>query len=198
MLILLRHAESELQAEGKLAGRLGCGLSELGENHQAPEAKENLSGYNFDAIFCSDLLRCRLTLKIVMEGNHFATEQDLQNVVFAEELRERSGGSVEGMKYSDMRKILPPKKYKLWQRDYFEAPPDGESMLDVHERVIPYMKEYVFPLANDGKNVLVVTHAHVIRSIIGHIKAADETDVMKWKIENAMPYLFYGKIRSGE
>ena len=101
---------------------------------------------------------------------------------------------MEGMKYSDMRKILPPKKYKLWQRDYFEAPPQGESFKDLEERVVPYFKEYVVPLVNEGKNVLLVAHAGVLRVLLGYIKKADEGDIVKWTIDNAVPYFMYGKI----
>ncbi len=56
------------------------------------------------------------------------------------------------------------------------------------------MKEYVFPLANDGKNVLVVAHAGVLRVILGYIKKASEPDIVKWNIENAIPYFMYNTI----
>ena len=66
---------------------------------------------------------------------------------------------------------------------------------DVEDRVIPFMKEFVFPLVNDNKNVLVVAHSGVLRTIIRYIKASDETEIVKLEIENAMPYILYGHVR---
>ena len=59
--------------------------------------------------------------------------------------------------------------------------------------MIPFLKENAFPLADENKNILIVTHNDVIKTIIGHLKKSEETDIIKWKIENAIPYFFYGK-----
>ena len=178
-----------------MGGQVNYGISEQGRE-EIKDAAETLSTYEFDAIFTSDLERCLTTLHGVLHKNPFFKDEQWTDdtITKVEELRERSGGSVEGMEYSEMRKLLAPRKYKLWQRDYFEAPPGGESFKDVEDRVLPYMKEYVFPLANDGKNVLVVAHAGVLRVILGYIKKASEPDIVKWNIENAIPYFMYNTI----
>lgn len=189
MLVLLRHAESQFQVEKKFAGRMNCRLSEDGMK-QAEEIARDLADYEFEYIFCSDLLRARETLEPILKAAHNKPE-----VQYAEELRERSDGTVEGMTHAEVRSMLPPKKYKLWERDYYEPPPMGESLKDVEDRVIPYLKEYVIPLVNSGTNVLVVSHANVMRVCFCYFKACDETDVLGIRIENAMPYVLYGNVR---
>lgn len=188
MLILLRHAQTTANRDNIKAGQLDVPLTDLGIS-QAKAAGQNLRGYTFNHVFSSDLNRCIDTTNLATEGRVPA-----EDIITAEELRERSGGLLEGMSYPDMRKMLPPKKYKLWQRDYFEAPPMGESMKDVEERVIPYMKEYVFPLVNENKTVLVCSHEVTLLVIIGYIKKAEEQDIVKLKIDNVVPYFFYGNI----
>ena len=191
MLVLVRHGKSQDQEENRMSGQHNCPLSVEGRQ-QADELGMNLADYEFDAIFCSDLERAIDTTRAILAHNKRTNPEVL---TYVEELRERSGGSIEGLTYTEIRKMIPPKKYKLWQRDYFEPPPMGESLKDVEERVIPYMKEYVFPLVNETKNVLVVAHAGVLRTIICYIKAGEESDIVGQVIENAMPYILYGHVR---
>lgn len=191
MLVLVRHGESVDQVENRMSGQSNCALSPRGVE-QAEELAVELSAYEFDAVHSSDLIRCVDTTAAILRRN---ANTDPSVLVYAEELRERSGGLLEGREYKDIRQELPPKKYKLWRRDYFEAPPMGESLKDVEERVIPYLKNHVFPLVNEGKNVILVTSAGVIRTIICYIKSSDETEIVKLEIENAMPYILYGEVR---
>lgn len=191
MLVLVRHAESQDQEENRMSGQHDCPLSAVGID-QAEEAGRNLKEYEFDHVFSSDLGRCVQTTQRIMAHNK-RTDPDV--LTYTQVLRERSGGSIEGMTYKEIRSMIPPKKYKLWRRDYFEPPPMGESLKDVEDRVLPFMKKFVFPYTNDGKNVLVVAHSGVIRTIICYIKAIDESEIVKLEVENAMPYILYGHIR---
>lgn len=190
MLVILRHGESVANTENRKSGQLNTPLSSLGVE-QSKDVHETYRGYEWDAIFSSDLVRCQDTVRIVM-GSKYPPE----SWTLVEELRERSGGILEGMTYQDIRKQFPPKKYKLWQRDYFEAPPMGESMKDVEERAIPYCKENIFPLVNEGKNVFVCSHHVVMQVLIGYIKGMSEADIPSLRIEHAIPYVIYGTIRS--
>jgi len=183
MLVLLRHGQSTANRDNIKTGHLNVPLTDLGIA-QSKEVGETYRGYSWDAIFTSDLERCLETTKSVVGPHH---PQDTW--VLSEELRERSGGAYEGKSYPELRKMLPPKKYKLWQRDYKAAPPNGESFLMVENRVIPYAKEYIFPLVNESKNVLVVTHHIPLAVLIGFIKRLNDKQILDLEIENAMPYV---------
>ena len=185
MLTLIRHAETIANIEKRKTGRIETPLSEKGIQ-QAREMALTQDDYVYDHVFTSPLERCVDTTQLVIGNRH---PQDTW--IYVEELVERSGGTLEGMLYSDIRKMMAPRQYKLWQRDYFEAPPMGESMADVHDRVIPWFKDNIIPLVNNGDNVWVCTHAIVMKILIGFIKGLDETKIPKLQIENCVPYVLY-------
>ena len=186
MLTLIRHGETEANVERRKTGQIETPLTENGIS-QAKSVAEDHNGYEYDYVFTSPLSRCVDTTQYAIGQRH---PQDTW--IRVEELMERSGGVLEGMLYSDMRKTMPPRQYKLWQRDYFEAPPMGESMADVHDRVIPWFKENVLPLVNNGSNVWICTHDIVMKILIGYIKGLNEVEIPKLKIGNCVPYVLYG------
>ncbi len=188
MLVLLRHAETTANVENRKAGQINVPLTPHGIE-QSKGLKEDMGGYKYDAVFLSDLERCQDTTWHAIGHTH-----PRETWTLAEELRERSGGLLEGLTYQEIRKQFAPKHYKLWQRDYFEPPPQGESFRDVEDRLIPFAKEHIFPLVNVGKNIWVCTHTVPMKILIGYIKGMDEASIMKLPIENAMPYVLYGNV----
>lgn len=187
MLVLLRHPECVDNADDIMVGQRDSPLTTLGLQ-QAREAAETLSDHRFSHIYTSDLLRASDFTRTIVGRQKFPTTYTMIH-----QLRERSGGYTEGKKYAVLKKELPPRKYKLWQRDYFEAPPGGESLDDVADRVIPWFKEYVIPRISRNEDILVVAHSGVIRVIFGYLKQIEEPEIMKLPIEHAMPYFFYGR-----
>ena len=188
MLLLVRHSETVSNVENRKTGWINSPLTDLGKE-QARDLRAEWGGRKWDAVFLSDLERCQDTTSLAI-GHRYPPD----TWTLAEELRERSGGVLEGMTYPEIRKQFAPRQYKLWQRDYFEPPPQGESYRDVEDRVIPFAKEYIFPLVNEGKNVWVCTHKIPIQILVGYIKGLDEAAIMKLPVENAMPYVLYGNV----
>jgi len=186
MLVLLRHPECVDDVELVMVGQRDSPLTSAGRT-QARDAAETLSSYRFDAIYSSDLIRALDQTREVVKRSKFPGE-----VLLVPELRERSGGSIEGVKYSELKKTMPPRQYKLWERDYFEAPPAGESLDDLAQRVLPWFRQMVIPRISVSENVLVVSHVGVIRVLISYLKKIDEQEILRMPIEHAMPYFFYG------
>jgi broad specificity phosphatase PhoE len=173
-----------------MAGQSNAQLTKEGIQ-QAKEVGRTYRSYSWDAVFTSDLDRCMDTARYVVGSKH-----PENTWIKAEELRERYSGQYEGQPYAELRKILPPRKYKLWQRDFYAAPPGGESFNDVQKRVVEYAKQFIFPTVNDGKRVIVVTHCIPVMVLIGYIKNLSEEQILQLKVENAMPYVLpYGKVR---
>lgn len=170
-----------------MVGQRDSPLTDRGRE-QATDAADTLADYRFDHIYTSDLIRALDETRIVVARQKFPVTYSL-----VPDIRERSGGSAEGYKYTDLKKKMSPRKYKLWQRDYFEAPPAGESLHDVGLRVIPWFNDVIVPRISKNENILVVTHAGVIRVLISYVKKIDETEIMKLPIEHSMPYFFYGR-----
>lgn len=172
---------------------LGCGDSLFTEEgrEDLQFAAETLQPYRFDQAFASDLYRAQETLRLILTKNHHRdTPWEL-----VEELRERSGGSYEGRKYADIRKGMSPKEYKVWERDPFEAPLHGESLVDVRDRLSPWVTEVLSPLLAANKSILVVSHPDTIRVLISLVRGDDLGENLSTRIEHAIPYFYHGPTR---
>ena len=88
-LLLVRHGETDWNAEGRLQGHTDTPLNDYGRR-QAAALGEDLAGDGIDAVYSSDLARARETAEIV------AGRLGLP-VVLEPGLREKNWGSWEGL-----------------------------------------------------------------------------------------------------
>src|SRR5690242_8696605 len=88
-LLLVRHGETDWNAEGRLQGQTDRPLNEYGRR-QARELAERLAGDGVVAIYASDLSRAKETAEIV--GGRLGLP-----VVVDPDLRERNWGTWEGL-----------------------------------------------------------------------------------------------------
>jgi broad specificity phosphatase PhoE len=157
---------------------------------QIEDAADTLAPYQFDHIYSSDLYRAQETLRRVLRKSpHQVTWE------YVEELRERSGGSYEGMSYTDIRKGMSPKQYKAWERDPFEAPLHGESLIDVQDRNRDWFKMILARLIKKD-DILIISHPDTIRVLIAMAMGVDLTEVTSILIEPGIPYFYYGSVRT--
>ncbi|MDE3026572.1 MAG: histidine phosphatase family protein [Acidobacteriota bacterium] len=88
-LLLVRHGETDWNAQGRLQGHTDRPLNEYGRR-QARRLAEELAAERLDAVYSSDLARARETAEIVGERLSLA-------VVVDPDLREKDWGSWEGL-----------------------------------------------------------------------------------------------------
>src|SRR5215467_14607337 len=88
-LLLVRHGETDWNADGRLQGQTDRPLSDFGRR-QARQLAEELDGEQFEAIYSSDLARARETAEIVSERRGLAVRLD-------PDLREKDWGNWEGL-----------------------------------------------------------------------------------------------------
>lgn len=88
--------------------------------------------------------------------------------------------------------MLSPRKYRLWERDVFESPELGESYADIAERVLPFIKDEIVPRMLRNYTVLLVASPEVVRVIINFFRQSDEQEIVRTKVEYALPCFFYG------
>ena len=88
-LLLVRHGETDWNAEGRLQGHTDRPLSDYGRE-QARRLAAELAGEEFDAVYASDLARARETAEIL------GARLGLPVVVDAD-LREKNWGTWEGL-----------------------------------------------------------------------------------------------------
>ena len=155
-LLLVRHGQSEWNAEGRWQGQADPPLSALGEA-QAIAAAERLDG--IDAVWASDLVRAARTAELI------AAELEV-DVVLDERWRERHAGEWQGHTRDEIEGAWPG--YLADGR----RPPGWEPDADVVERAVDACRAIV--ATHPAAGVVVVTHGGVVRTLERHFGATDD------------------------
>jgi broad specificity phosphatase PhoE len=139
-LLLVRHGETDWNADGRLQGQTDRPLSDFGRR-QALQLAEELADEELEAIYSSDLARARETAEIV-------AKRVGQAVALDPELREKDWGTWEGL--------------TAVERDRVEFV--GESTKAHQERILVALRRIAKRHPGDGL-VLVVTHGGSMRRV---------------------------------
>jgi glucosyl-3-phosphoglycerate phosphatase len=139
-LVLWRHGQTTFNVERRFQGQTDVPLNEVGRA-QAMEAAPYLAALGPDAIFSSDLSRAAQTAGFLAELTGLPVQLD-------KDLRERGGGSWEGMTAAEIQARFPD-AYAAWE------PPDGETALAVADRAEAAMRRIADSLPGGGIAVVV-------------------------------------------
>lgn len=156
-LLLIRHAETDWNQSGRWQGHTDIPLNETGRR-QAAALALRLAIRPFAAVYSSDLKRAAETATILAEPH------GLGPTLF-EDLRERSGGTLEGLTGAELIARDPELLNRI--RQGYESPPGGESNADLKRRAVPALERIV--ASHRGESVAVVTHGGTLRVLIGHL-----------------------------
>ncbi len=150
---LIRHGETEWNANRRLQGWLDIPLSDVGleQARQLAAHLKTLDAPRFDGVYSSDLSRAAETARL-------ATQHLGLPVMTHEGLRERNYGSYQGLDWSALSEGLASKGVNL--RDPDQAVEDGESLREFAQRVASTFE--TLAQENAGKNLLVFAHGGVI------------------------------------
>lgn len=153
-LILIRHGESEANRNKIFAGHLNASLLEKGLQQAQRTAQYIFHNYRVSAVYASDLQRAYETGKAVADLFSLPVISDSR-------LREIMAGRWTGMKFDDILTQYA-KDYTVWLHDIGNSQStDGESVKQLGDRVMQAVTEIA--QANEGKTVVVATHATPIR-----------------------------------
>lgn len=152
-LIIVRHGNSKGNYERIFIGQTDWGLSPLGEE-QVERLTKYLEQFHIDEVYSSDLCRAYNTV--------LPTAQRLGLEIHKERgLREIYAGEWETCSFLDLP-VKFPESYYTFQTDIGHAHPEGgESIAEVFDRIKTTLERIV--AENDGKTVLIGTHATAIR-----------------------------------
>lgn len=156
-LIIVRHGQSMANLEAKFAGqKYDAPLSPLGHEQAEKTAEYIVSSYKVDKVYASDLKRAFQT------AEHTAEKLGLE-IVMEPGMREVAAGKWEGMAFDDID-VEYEKEYKVWKTDIGNAEcVGGEKVSDLAERVLAAVTKIAEE--NEGKTVVVATHATPIRAL---------------------------------
>lgn len=187
-LILIRHGESVANRNNVFAGHSNFSLTEKGHTQAELSAEYIVQNYKIDKIYASDLKRAYFTA--------FPIAKKTENVIIPDEgLREIYAGEWESMPFPEIPQKYP-EAFLTWTTDVGHARcPGGESTQELGLRIIKRLAE--IGEENDGKTVVIATHATPIRALQTFCEYGDFAQMQKvpWVANASLTELEYS---SGE
>jgi len=170
-LCVVRHGETEWNAQGRVQGQLDVPLSPVGLA-QARAVAGVLGKEHFDAVYSSDLVRVRQP-----------AEPLKRELILDERLRERHYGVFQGMTYADAKEKLPEDYARFRAKDPEFAFRNGESLSRFNERALAFFSDLVEKRA--GQAVLVFTHGGILEMLYRHATGRGISAPRDFEIPNA-------------
>lgn len=171
---LLRHAAHD-NVGGFLAGRMPdirLGVEGLA---QAKRLGERMARERFDALYASPQPRTQETARAVADargGMPIETTEALDEIDF---------GSWAGSRFDELNS---QEDWRQWNaKRSLGATPAGETMLDVQQRVFAFLRPFIAQ-PNDSR-IALVSHADVIRAIVGHVLGMSIDSLQRFEISPA-------------
>ncbi|MEO7978244.1 2,3-bisphosphoglycerate-dependent phosphoglycerate mutase [Flavobacterium sp.] len=184
ILILVRHGQSLWNLENRFTGKTDIELTPLGET-EAANAGILLRGLHIDVAFTSVLRRAVHTLNIIL------TKIDTKpQVIASSALNERNYGNLQGLNKAEVEKQYGSKQLALWRRSFNTAPPEGESLKDTYNRILPYYLKEIEPELKSGKNVLIVAHGNSLRALMMYLENISVTAIAGVTIATGIPRIY--------
>mgnify|MGYP003327331245 FL=1 len=186
-LSLVRHGQSEWNEKNLFTGWENPGLTDKGLT-EAEEAGANLNnlGINYDHYYTSILDRAIITAEIIIKGLNIKEYK----LVKRQELNERDYGDLTGLNKDDARKKWGEEQVHIWRRSFDIPPPNGESLKDTSERVIPFFSSEIFTKLKVEENVFISAHGNSLRSLIMHIENLSSEEILEREIATGEPLVY--------
>jgi len=155
--LIVRHAETPWNLEGKIQGHTDISLSERGFQ-QAEALRTRLAACQINAAYASDLKRTMETAQTVLKGRKLSPSP-------SPELREFAYGRWEGMTHKEVEEADPKLYSEMMKRSEDFAPPGGESLLDLMVRVGGFVSRLKEAHSKDD-TLLITGHGGSLRVLL--------------------------------
>ena len=176
-LVLVRHGQSEWNALGLWTGQRDVALTEQGRA-EARKAAEHLADIPLHKAHTSHLQRAQQTLEEIKTA---LGHTDLETVQRAE-LNERDYGDYTAKNKWDIAKQIGEEEFIKLRRTWDYPVPNGETLKDVHARVLPYYEQHILSDLKAGKNIIVAAHGNSLRALMKHLEQYADDQVHELEI----------------
>ena len=165
-LYLVRHGQSDGNAEGRFGGHGPTPLSELGRK-QAEATAKLLKKEGVNAIYSSDLHRALQTAEPLSQLTGIP-------VVQTSAFRERNVGVLEGLTFDESKQTFPDDYYALVNRNVHHVITDGESYRHLLRRSTTHLWEILRD--HMGGRIAIFSHTGAICFMTLHLMGAIRRD----------------------
>ena len=176
-LILLRHLQSQWNKENRFTGWTDIPLSEEGIA-SADQVALKLANFKIDKVYTSPLTRNRTTVVLILRK----LDKKKVPIVIDKSLNERHYGKLQGLNKDEIKEKYGQEQVQLWRRAWDTAPPEGESLKDVYNRVVPFYQKNVENDLKQGKNVLIVASHNSLRALVKYLNNVSDQEIINLEI----------------
>jgi 2,3-bisphosphoglycerate-dependent phosphoglycerate mutase len=183
-LILIRHGKSEWNKLGLWTGWTDIGLAEEGIE-EARQAGLAIKDFHIDRVHVSTLKRA------------YETWHEIKNIlglphepVRHPALNERHYGIHTGKNKWKIKEEVGEEEFERMRRSWNYPIEGGETMKDVHDRIVPYYQNNIFPELIAGQNVLVVGHGNNLRALVKHLEKLSDEEISKLEYGTGEVYCY--------
>ncbi len=189
-LVLVRHGKSEWNALGLWTGWEDRPLNDEGRE-DAKKAASVLYDIEFHVTHSSKLKRVTETLDIIRQELKLPKLPHKSH----EALNERHYGIYTGKNKWQVKEEVGEEEFKKIRRSWNHPIPEGETMEDVYNRVVPYFQENILPDLKQGKNVLVASSGNTLRALVKYIEDLSNEDLanLEFGVAEVWAYEFNNK-----
>ncbi len=210
-LVLLRHGESEWNAQNLFTGWVDVDLTPKGRD-EAVAGGELLvaEGLLPDVVHTSLLRRAITTANVALDtaDRHWIpVRRDWR-------LNERHYGALQGKDKKQTLAQFGEEQFMLWRRSYDTPPPPIEAddefsqngdpryaglgdampatecLKDVVDRLIPYWENEIRTDLRDNAVVLIAAHGNSLRALVKHLDGISDDDIAGLNIPTGMPLVY--------
>ncbi|OGE29279.1 hypothetical protein A2867_05360 [Candidatus Daviesbacteria bacterium RIFCSPHIGHO2_01_FULL_40_11] len=183
-LILIRHGITDWNIEGKWQGLTDTFLSKEGKK-QAKEVAEILRGMRIDEVYTSELSRTKQMYQEICNSLSLSCP-----VFHNPALNERDYGIYTSKNKWEVEKQLGHEKFIQIRRGWDYPIPEGESLVDVYNRVVPFYKERILRDLKERKNVLVISSGNTLRALMKYLENISDEDIARLELGFGEIYIF--------
>lgn len=171
---VVRHGQTTGNIGHIVESRVGGVLTEKGIE-QARLTAEKLKDEVFDVVYSSDKQRCIDTAQYILQYH------DGTPLIPRSDITELDKGKYDGGTWEDLPDYINTDTYISTKLE------GGESWMDVHARVLSFLKEIY---STEQSNVLIVTHDGVLKVMHAILDDVPMVQAIKRYHENAHPYVW--------
>lgn len=187
LLVLVRHGKSEWNHLGLWTGLVDVDLASEGIE-EANRTGKLLSDIQFDHLYSSELYRAQRTLMEVVEATGKESYHEAES---HRALNERDYGEFTGKNKWQVKAEVGDERFHRIRRHFNEPIPGGETLKDVHDRVVPFYESSILPHLMQEKNVLVVAHGNSLRALAKHLEGLSEEEVANLEIGTGEAHCYH-------
>jgi 2,3-bisphosphoglycerate-dependent phosphoglycerate mutase len=176
-LVLVRHGQSEWNALGLWTGQEDVELTEQGKA-EARKAAEHLKNIPLHKAHTSSLTRAKQTLEEIKGALEHTELETVNNSA----LDERHYGDYQAKNKWEIKDQIGDEAFTNLRRTWDYPVPNGETLKDVHSRVLPYFEEHILEDLKEGKNIIVAAHGNSLRALMKHLDEIDDDKVHELEI----------------